>query len=88
MEEEEKKNENTFWFGLLAGAASFGLFFLLLSLIPWGDHYGRAPYLLAFIPGIVLFRMAVVKWRLEKFGRGILAITVVGMLLVFFLYNP
>jgi len=80
--------KDNFWFGLLAGAASFGLFFLLLSLINWeslGAFSERAPYLLAFIPGIVMFRMMLVKWNLDKMGRGVLAITVVGMLLVFFL---
>ena len=80
--------KDNFWFGLLAGAASFGLFFLLLSLVNWeslGAFSERAPYLLAFIPGIVLFRMMLVKWNLDKMGRGVLAITVVGMLLVFFL---
>ena len=82
------KIKDNFWLGLLIGAASFGLFFFLLNLIPWGEQYGRAPYLLAFIPGIVLFRMALVKWRLERFGRGLLVVTVVGMLLVFFLYKP
>ena len=82
------KIKDNFWFGLLAGAASFGLFYLLLSLIPWeslGRFSTRAPYLLAFIPGVILFRMMLVKWNLEKTGKGILAITVVGMLLVFFL---
>ena len=72
----------------MVGAASFGLFFLLLSLINWeslGVFSTRAPYLLAFIPGIVLFRMMLVKWNLDKMGRGVLAVTVVGMLLVFFL---
>lgn len=80
--------KDNFWFGLLAGAASFGLFFLLLSLVNWeslGAFSERAPYLLAFIPSIVLFRMMLVKWNLDKMGRGVLAITVVGMLLVFFL---
>lgn len=80
--------KDNFWFGLLAGAVSFGLFFLLLSLVNWellGAFSERAPYLLAFIPGIVLFRMMLVKWNLDKMGRGVLAITVVGMLLVFFL---
>jgi len=79
------KIKDNFWLGLLIGAATFGLCFLLLSLIPWGEAYARAPYLLAFIPGIVLFRMAMVKWNLERCGKGILAITFVGMLLVFFL---
>ena len=82
------KIKDSFWLGLLAGAASFGLFFLLLSLIPWeslGRFSTRAPYLLAFIPGVVLFRMMLVKWDLEKMGKGVLVVTIVGMLLVFFL---
>ena len=82
------KIKDNFWLGLLAGAASFGLFFLLLSLIPWeslGRFSVRAPYIFAFIPGVVLFRMMLVKWDLEKMGKGVLVVTVVGMLLVFFL---
>ena len=82
------KIKDNFWLGLLVGSASFGLFFLLLSLINWeslGAFSNRAPYLLAFIPGVVLFRMMLVKWNLDKMGRGVLAVTIVGMLLVFFL---
>ena len=79
------KIKDSFWIGLLAGAASFGLFFLLLNLIPWGEPYHRAPYLLAFIPGIILFRMLLLKWNMDRAGRGILLVTIVGMLLVFFL---
>ena len=77
--------KDNFWLGLLIGAAVFALCFLLLSLFPWGAAYRRAPYLLAFIPGIVLFRMSMVKWNMEKCGKGILLVTFVGMLLVFFL---
>lgn len=77
--------KDNLWLGLLVGAALFALCFLLLWLIPWGEAYHRAPYLLAFIPGIVLFRMAMVKWNLERVGKGILLVTFVGMLLVFFL---
>ena len=82
------KIKDNFWLGLLAGAASFGLFYLLLSHINWaalGIFSQRAPFLLAFIPGIILFRMMLVKWDLDKMGRGVLAVTVIGMLLVFFL---
>ncbi len=79
------KIKDSFWIGLLVGAASFGLFFLLLSLFQWGAAYHRAPFLLAFIPGIVLFRMLMVRWQYDKIGRGILLVTFVGMLLVFFL---
>lgn len=79
------KIKDTIWLGLIVGAALFALFFLLLSLFPWGVAYHRAPYLLAFVPGIILFRMCMVKWVLEKIGKGILLVTFVGMLLVFFL---
>ena len=82
------KIKDNFWLGLLIGAASFGLFFLLLRLINWESldiFANRAPFLLAFIPGVILFRMMMVKWNLEKMGKGVLAVTVVGMLLVFFL---
>ncbi len=82
------KIKDNFWLGLLAGAASFGLFYLLLSLVNWeklGAFSVRAPFLLAFIPSIILFRMMLVKWNLDKMGRGVLAVTIIGMLLVFFL---
>lgn len=79
------KIKDSFWMGLLIGAALFALCFFLLYLIPWGPAYKRAPYLLAFIPGIIIFRMAMTQWNMEKSGKGILAITFVGMLLVFFL---
>ncbi len=81
----ESKIKDSFWLGLLVAAASYGLFFLLLKLIPWGESYFRAPYLLAFIPGIILFRMLMVKWKYDKMAKGILIVTFVGMLLVFFL---
>ena len=82
------KIKDNLWLGLLVGTASFGLFFLLLSLINWesiGIFAKRAPFLLAFIPGVILFRMMLVKWNLEKMGKGVLVVTIVGMLLVFFL---
>ena len=79
------KIKDNYWLGLLVGAAVFALCYLLLSLFQWGEAYHRAPFLLAFIPGIILFRMAMVKWDMEKTGKGILLVTLVGMLLVFFL---
>ena len=77
--------KDNFWLGLLVGAAVFALFFLLLRWLPWGENYARAPFLLAFIPGILLFRMALVKWNMEKLGKGVLLVTLAGLLAVFFL---
>ena len=77
--------KDTYWIGLLIGAALFALCYLLLSLIPWGAAYSRAPFLLAFVPGVILFRMCLVKWNMEKCGKALLIVTFIGMLLVFFL---
>ncbi len=82
------KIKDSFWLGLLVGLAAFGLTYLPLYFVNWeklGIFRERAPFLLAFIPGVILFRMMLVKWNLEKTGKGILVVTVVGMLLVFFL---
>ena len=79
------KLKDTFWLGLLVGLAVFAMCYLILSLFSWGEAYHRAPFLLSFIPGIILFRMAMVQWEMEKTGKGILVVTCVGMLLVFFL---
>lgn len=79
------KIKDSFWIGLLVGSVLFGIFYVLLSLFSWGSVYHRAPFLLAFIPGIVLFRMLMVRWHYDRIARGILLVTFVGMLLVFFL---
>lgn len=79
------KIKDSFWIGLLIGVVVCALCFFLLSLIPWGEAYARTPYLLSFIPGIILFRMSLVKWNLERCGKGILIVNIVGLLLVFFL---
>lgn len=79
------KIKDNFWIGILIGAAVCALCYFLLSLIPWGEPYHKAPFLLAFIPGIILFRMSMVKWDLERCGKGILIVNLIGLLLVFFL---
>lgn len=82
------KIKDNFWLGLVVGIACCILTFLpLYYFVDWnslGLFAKRAPFLLAFIPGVILFRMMLVKWNLEKMGKGILVVTVVGMLLVFF----
>ena len=82
------KIKDNFWLGLLVGIAAFWLTYLPLYFVNWeklGIFRERAPFLLAFIPGVVLFRMMLVKWNLEKMAKGVLVVTIVGMLLVFFL---
>lgn len=79
------KIKDSYWIGILIGLVVCAACYFLLSLIPWGEAYTRAPFLLAFIPGIILFRMSLVKWNLERCGKGILIVNIIGLLLVFFL---
>ncbi len=79
------KIKDNFFLGLLFGALAFGVTYFLLRLIPWSEKTPTAPFLLAFIPGLVLMRMMLVRWKYDKMGRGVLLISCIGMLLVFFL---
>lgn len=79
------KIKDNFFLGLLVGALVFGIFYFLLRLIPALENNPRAPFLLAFIPGIVLMRIMFVNWRYDKMGKGVFLISLIGMLLVFFL---
>lgn len=88
------KIKDNFFLGLLAGALCFGLFYFLFGLVPWENvmstfgvslNVTQVPLLLAFVPGFFLMRLLMVKLRYDKMGRGVLLISCIGMLLVFFL---
>ncbi len=79
------KIKDNFFLGLLFGAIAFGITYLLLSLIPWGEKMPSAPYLLAFIPGLILMRILFVNLKYDKMGKGVFLVSLLGMLLVFFL---
>ena len=71
---------------LVPGWANWDHFYELeeRNLMMYGQMTAGS-WILAFIPGIILFRMMLVKWNLDKMGRGVLLVTIIGMLLVFFL---
>ena len=80
------KIKDNFWIGLAIGAAIYALFSFLLRFIPWGDSVpANTPYLLASFPGIILFRMCLVKWKKEQIGKGVMAITCLALLVILIL---
>jgi hypothetical protein len=83
---------NKMIYGVLIGAllavASFGIAFALIEFVPTAKNWftnPRIPYLLAFVPNLLVMRVYFVNLKIEKAAQGILLITFVGVLLVFFL---
>lgn len=77
------KIKDNFLHGLGFGVAIYALVGFLLSLIPWGESVpANTPYLLASFPGIILFRMCLVKWKMEKLGKGIMLVTILALFVI------
>ena len=80
------KIKDNFWIGLGLGVAIYALVGFLLSLIPWGENVpANTPYLLASFPGIILFRMCLVKWKKESLGKGIMLVTILALFVILIL---
>ncbi len=80
------KIKDNFPLGLALGAAIYVVVGFLLSLIPWGAGVpANTPYLLASFPGIILFRMCLVKWKKEQLGKGIMAVTCLALFVILIL---
>lgn len=80
------KIKDNFWMGLLIGTVVYALVGFLLSLIPWGDGVpANTPYLIASFPGIILFRMSLVKWKKESLGKGIMLVTILALFVILIL---
>lgn len=80
------KIKDNFWIGLAFGVAIYALVGFLLSLIPWGESVpANTPFLLASFPGIILFRMCLVKWKKESLGKGIMLVTILALFVILIL---
>lgn len=83
---------NKLIYGVLIGAllavASFGIFFWLIQAIPAARNWltnPKIPFLLAFVPNLLVMRIYFINLKIEKAAQGILLITFVGVFLVFLL---
>ena len=81
-----EKIRDNFWIGLVAGVVVYALCSFLLGLIPWGEGVpANTPFLLASFPGIILFRMCLVKWKKEKLGKGVMFVTCLALFVILIL---
>ncbi len=74
--------------GLLLAIAALGIVSAVLHIIgPENRFTGnpRVPFLLAFVPNLLLMRYYFVSLKIEKAAKGLLVVTFAGFLLVFLL---
>lgn len=75
---------------LIVAGVFYGLVQLLISnieVLPYWLTKPKVPYLMALIPNLILFRFYMVNKKLDKTGRGILIVTFIGLLAIFFLIS-
>lgn len=73
--------------GVVLAAVTFFIgqwVFGLLSSTPYWLSNPKVPYMIAFIPNLILFRVFMVNKKMDKTGKGILLVTFLGILAVFF----
>jgi hypothetical protein len=90
-----KKLPDSFLLGMVSGLASLSLFYFALSGIRslLVDHYGN-PYMLAapkvqlfsIFLNVLCFRFIVVKTDKDKFGRGLLLVTILFSFVYFYYF--
>lgn len=91
------KRDNVFLgiaLGLILPGILFGLLYLLNDLLSDKTRTGEPPVSLSTLGLISIFlnmfimRMYLVRWKMDKTGRGILAVTfILGILYVIFLFK-
>lgn len=73
--------------GLFLAMLTFMLVFFMVEYVPFFKKHlqdPRIPFLLAFIPNLLVMRYYFVNLKMEKTAKGILLITFIGVVLVFF----
>jgi len=90
-----KKIPDSFLLGLVSGVATLSLFYLVFAwLRKLAVNYYGNPYMLAapkvqlfaIFLNVLLFRFFVITLDKEKFGKGVLMVTVIISLIYFFYY--
>lgn len=84
-----KKFKNNFFVGILIAIILFLLLYSVISLIVGIPFFMKDPknlwiYIVSAIPNFFLFRFMIVKWNMEKTGKGMMFITLIGVIVIMF----
>ena len=81
--------KNSFYFGFIAAIVMFFVIYSLLNLLTDFSYFSQDRdslwvYMLSITPSLLLSRFMLVKWDLEKTGRGMMFFSLLGILFVMY----
>lgn len=81
--------KDNFYFGLVAAIVIFFILYSIINLFTDFSYLSQDRdslwvYMLSIIPGLLLSRFMLVKWELEKTGRGMMFVSLLGVLFVMY----
>lgn len=84
------KKKDNFILGFVGALVIFILLYSVLNLFTDFAYFSQNReslwvYMFSLIPDLILARFMLVKWNMEKTGKGMMLVTLVGIILVMFL---
>lgn len=81
--------KDNFYIGFIAAIVIFFVIYSLLNLFTDFSYFSQDcdslwVYILSIIPSLLLSRFMLVKWNLEKTGRGMMFFSLLGILFVMY----
>ena len=81
--------KDNFIFGLVVAVAIFIVLYSIINLFTDFAYFSRSDdslwvYILSLVPNIIIARFMLVKMDMEKTGRGVMFISLIGVLLIMY----
>lgn len=81
--------KDNFYLGFIAAIVMFFIIYSLLNLFTDFSYFSRDRdalwvYMLSIIPTLLLSRFMLVKWEMEKTGRGMMFVSLLGVLFIMY----
>ena len=81
--------KDDFYIGFIAAIVMFFIIYSLLNLFTDFSYFSQNRdslwvYILSIIPSLLLSRFMLVKWNMEKTGRGMMFFSLLGILFVMY----
>ena len=81
--------KDNFYLGFVAALVMFFAFYGILNLFTDFSYFSRDRdalwvYMLSIIPTLLLSRFMLVKWEMEKTGRGMMFVSLLGVLFIMY----
>ena len=81
--------KDDFYIGFIAAIVMFFIIYSLLNLFTDFSYFSRDRdalwvYMLSIIPTLLLSRFMLVKWEMEKTGRGMMFVSLLGVLFIMY----